>query len=103
MTVNAIRASFPVSKCVLGPIPPSSGPQELKDELAARGLDTTGLKAVLLERLEEALRAPGGTEAAAAAQDPAAGADAEEAAPDLAADPEAPVRGALSPKPSYSR
>lgn len=56
--------------------------QELKDALAARGLDTTGLKAVLLERLEEALRAPGGAEGTASAQTPAA---EEAATPELAA------------------
>jgi len=30
--------------------------QELRDELQSRGLDTSGLKAVLIERLEEAIK-----------------------------------------------
>lgn len=47
---------------------------ELRDELQSRGLDTSGTKAVLLERLEEAL-------AATAAAAPAAAAPAPEAAP----------------------
>ena len=50
--------------------------QELKDELATRGLDTSGLKAVLLERLEESLRTSGDGSEAAAAPDLAQSADA---------------------------
>lgn len=67
--------------------------QELKDELAARGLDTTGLKAVLVERLEEALSNQGaGAEAAVPAQDaPAAQAPTEAAAPVAATDTAAPA------------
>lgn len=34
---------------------------ELRDELAARGLDTKGTKPVLLKRLEEAILAEGNT------------------------------------------
>jgi hypothetical protein len=36
--------------------------QELRDELAKRGLETDGLKAVLVERLEGAIKAAGHTE-----------------------------------------
>lgn len=32
-------------------------PQELRDELQKRSLDTSGLKAALVERLEEAMKA----------------------------------------------
>ena len=45
--------------------------KELRDELQSRGLDTSGTKAVLLERLEEALAATT-TAAPAAAAAPAA-------------------------------
>ena len=49
---------------------------ELRDELQSRGLDTSGTKAVLLERLEEALAATAAAapapEAAPAAAPPAA-------------------------------
>ena len=41
--------------------------KELRDELQSRGLDTSGTKAVLLERLEEALAATAAAPAAAAA------------------------------------
>ncbi len=61
--------------------------QELKDALSERGLDTTGLKPVLVDRLESALRAeqpngaaaPNGT--AEAAEEPLV----DDAAPDTAA------------------
>lgn len=33
---------------------------ELRDELKARGLDTKGVKAVLVQRLKEALESEGG-------------------------------------------
>lgn len=57
--------------------------QELKDELQSRGLDTSGLKAVLVERLEEAIA---GGAADGAAAEPAAEADAPETAAAPAAD-----------------
>lgn len=62
---------------------PASTPvwlQELKDELQSRGLDTSGLKAVLVERLEAALSD------STAAPDSAAAAPAEEPAADGAND-----------------
>ncbi len=58
--------------------------QELKDELQSRGLDTSGLKAVLVERLEEAIGAGGAANGAAA--EPAAEVDAPETAAAPAAD-----------------
>ena len=42
---------------------------ELRDELEKRGLDTSGLKAVLVERLTEALQAAPEEEAAPAAEE----------------------------------
>jgi 2-oxoglutarate dehydrogenase E2 component (dihydrolipoamide succinyltransferase) len=58
-------------------------PQELRDELELRGLDTSGLKPALVERLEAAI-AGGGAPAAAAngagpAGEPAPAAPAEPA------------------------
>lgn len=71
--------------------------QELKDELQSRGLDTAGLKAVLVERLEEAITAEeaGGTAngTAAAPADTAA----EEAAPAEAGSGEAGGDAAAKP------
>ncbi len=46
--------------------------QELKDELQSRGLDASGLKAVLVERLEEAVSAEAGCAANGSAAEPAA-------------------------------
>ena len=68
---------------------------ELREELDRRGLDSTGLKAALLARLEEALLAAGGGDAstaapvaeAAAAPAPAAAAPGAEAVPAAAQAP----------------
>lgn len=54
--------------------------QELKDELQARALDTSGLKAVLVERLEEAVGAEETGEPNGAAAEPAEAAAPADAA-----------------------
>lgn len=57
--------------------------QELRDELTKRGLDSSGLKAALAERLEESIKAETDGAADAGAQAPVA------AAAELAAQPAA--------------
>ena len=52
--------------------------QELRDELAMRGLETDGVKAVLLERLEESIAEEKKMEAAAAGADLPATAEDEQ-------------------------
>jgi hypothetical protein len=74
---------------------------ELREELDRRGLDSTGLKAALLARLEEALAssaapAPVGGDGDAA---PAAAAPAAAAAPDAAAPAPLPVQTEAVPAP----
>ena len=63
--------------------------QELRDELSDMGLDTTGTKAVLLERLEEALASAGGGGGdAGAAAEAGAHEEADKASGDAGADEE---------------
>ncbi len=61
--------------------------QELKDALSERGLDTTGLKPVLVDRLESALRAeqPNGEAAPNGTAEPAEEPIEDVTAPDTAA------------------
>ncbi len=61
--------------------------QELRDELTKRGLDSTGLKAALAERLEESIQGEENGQAEGGAQAPLADAaqPSEAAAPPAAA------------------
>ena len=81
--------------------PPSDRWQDLKEALAERGLDTAGLKAVLVERLVDALAADPAAAPAAAPAEEEAPAPAPEAAAAPAAEQEpaaaAPVPAVAEP------
>jgi hypothetical protein len=71
--------------------------QELRDALEAKGLDSSGLKAVLLARLEESLESEGGEEASAE-ETPAEEEEAQPEEKEATPEPEnAPVETAAAP------